>query len=104
MAYRYLFLLLNSVTDMFEARRSRSVGGDDDPRQGRRFVAATAGALFGKAHTLSEEVHQAMVARGYRGDATTLEGWRPGTIDLAWALGCVALSVLVLGGDRLLGA
>jgi cobalt/nickel transport system permease protein len=102
MAYRYLFLLLNSVTDMFEARKSRSVG-DDDSRQGRRFVSATAGALFGKAHTLSEEVHQAMVARGYRGDATTLEGWRPGTVDLVWVLGCVALAALVLGGDRLIG-
>jgi cobalt/nickel transport system permease protein len=104
MAYRYLFLLLGSVTDMFEARKSRAVGGDRDDRQGRRFVAATAGALFGKAHTLSEEVHQAMVARGYRGDATTLEGWRAGTLDAVWALGCVALSLVVLGGDRLLGA
>ncbi len=103
MAYRYLFLLLNSVTDMFEARKSRSAGGDHDSRQGRRFVAATAGALFGKAHTLSEEVHQAMVARGYRGDATTLESWRPGAIDLVWALGCVAAAVVVLGGDRLIG-
>jgi cobalt/nickel transport system permease protein len=104
MAYRYLFLLLNSVTDMFEARKSRAAGGDRDSRQGRRFVAATAGALFGKAHTLSEEVHQAMVARGYRGDAATLEGWRAGTLDVVWALGCVALAVAVLGGDRLLGA
>jgi cobalt/nickel transport system permease protein len=103
MAYRYIFLLLNSVTDMFEARKSRAVGGDRDTRQGQRFVAATAGALFGKSHALSEEVHQAMVARGYRGDAATLDGWRPGAIDAVWAVACVALAVVALGGDRLLG-
>jgi cobalt ECF transporter T component CbiQ len=104
MAYRYLFLLLGAVTDMFEARKARTVGADGDARQGQRFVAATAGALFGKAHTLSEEVHQAMVARGYRGDAKTLTSWQPGAVDAAWAAGCLALAVLVLGGDRLLGA
>jgi cobalt/nickel transport system permease protein len=104
MAYRYLFLLLGAVTDMFEARKARTVGADGDARQGQRFVAATAGALFGKAHALSEEVHQAMVARGYRGDARTLTEWRPGAVDAAWAAGCLALCVLVLGGDRLLGA
>jgi cobalt/nickel transport system permease protein len=103
MAYRYIFLLLNSVTEMFEARKSRAVGGDQDTRQGQRFVAASAGALFGKAHALSEEVHQAMVARGYRGDATTLDGWRPGAIDGVWAVACVALAIVALGGDRLLG-
>ena len=103
MAYRYLFLLLNSVTDMFEARKARSVGAGEDTRQGQRFVAATAGALFGKANALSEEVHQAMVARGYRGNATTLTGWRPGPVDAAWVLACLALALAVLGGDRLLG-
>ena len=104
MAYRYLFLLLGSVTDMFEARKARTVGGDREARGGQRFVAATAGALFGKANALSEEVHQAMVARGYQGDARTLDGWRPGAVDAAWTLGCVALALMVLGGDRLLGA
>ncbi len=103
MAYRYIFLLLSAVTEMFEARKSRAVGGDRDARQGQRFVAATAGALFGKSHALSEEVHQAMVARGYRGDARTLDGWRPGAIDGLWAVACVALAVAALGGDRLLG-
>jgi cobalt ECF transporter T component CbiQ/cobalamin biosynthesis protein CbiM len=103
MAYRYIFLLLSSVTEMFEARKSRAVGGDQDTRGGQRFVAATAGALFGRSHALSEEVHQAMVARGYRGDATTLDGWRPGAIDGVWAVACVALAVVALGGDRLLG-
>jgi cobalt/nickel transport system permease protein len=104
MAYRYLFLLLNSVTDMFQARKARTVAAEVDARAGRRFVASAAGALFGKSYALSEEVHQAMVARGYRGDARTLERFAPGALDAAWVAACAALAVLVLGGDRLLGS
>jgi cobalt/nickel transport system permease protein len=104
MAYRYIFLLLTSVTDMYTARRSRSVGNaDGDHKQGQRFVAASAGALFGKAHSLSEEVHMAMVARGYTGDAKTLTGFRLRAIDAAFVAGCVAVATAVLWGDVLLG-
>jgi cobalt/nickel transport system permease protein len=72
MAYRYLFHLLGSVTDMYTARRARMVGAETDVASGRAFVAAGAGALFGKAHALSEEVHQAMVSRGFTGDVRSL--------------------------------
>ena len=98
-----LFLLLGSVTDMYESRKSRTVGAQSHDRAARAFVAASAGALFGKAHHLSEEVHQAMVARGYRGDARTIQGFRLTAADLVFALFVVAASVVALGGDRLLG-
>jgi cobalt/nickel transport system permease protein len=105
MAYRYIFLLLNSVTDMYTARKARSVGNDQgDYKEGRRFVTATAGAIFGKAHTLSEEVHMAMVSRGYRGDAKTLSGFHVRATDIVFAFGCVVAAVLILGGDHLLGS
>jgi cobalt/nickel transport system permease protein len=104
MAYRYLFLLLNAVTDMYTARKARSVGNaTGDIGEGRRLVSATAGALFGKSHALSEEVHQAMVARGYRGDPKTLTGFRLRALDWGFAFAAVAVSVLVLEGDRLVG-
>ena len=104
MAYRYIFLLLNAVTDMFTARKARSPGSpSQDHKQGQRFVAAAAGALFGKAHALSEEVHMAMVSRGYRGDPKVLDTARIAAIDVFFAAGCLLAGVLVLGGDRLLG-
>lgn len=105
MAYRYIFLLLNSVTDMYTAREARSVAGPSrgDAREGQRFVAASAGALFGKAHALAEEVHMAMVSRGYRGNARTLSGLQVRAVDVVWTMGCIVVAVLVLGGDRLLG-
>jgi cobalt/nickel transport system permease protein len=104
MAYRYIFLLLTSVTDMYTARKSRAVGNADaDHKQGQRFVTASAGALFGKAHSLSEEVHMAMVARGYTGNAKTLSGFRFRAIDAMFVVGCAAVATAVLWGDVLIG-
>jgi energy-coupling factor transporter transmembrane protein EcfT len=102
MAYRYLFHLLASVSDMYLARRSRTAGGDNDVASGRRFVAASAGALFGKAHALSEEVYLAMLSRGYDGTSRTLRASRVRRFDAVWIAGCLLGAALVLGADHAL--
>ncbi len=103
MAYRYLFLLLDTVDDMYTARKARTLGGGGDSAAGRRFVAASAGTLFGKAHQLSEEVHQAMLARGYTGDARSLQVFRLRRIDVVWTICAAAGAVALLLADRGLG-
>jgi cobalt/nickel transport system permease protein len=103
MAYRYLFHLLGSVTDMYTARTSRTVDPDVGVASGRRFVAASAGALFGKAHALSDEVYLAMVARGYDGNARTLTAFRLRTLDVVWVVGCILAGAAILGLDRAVG-
>jgi cobalt/nickel transport system permease protein len=103
MAYRYVFLLLGTVTDMYTARKARTVGGQRHDRTARRLVAASAGALLGKAHQLSEEVHLAMVSRGYRGQAHTIEAFRLRPRDLVAGAAALVGAVLIYGGDRLLG-
>ena len=103
MAYRYIFLLLGSVTDMYEARRARTVGAQPHDTSAREFLSASAGALFGKSNHLSEEVHQAMVARGYRGDAKTIQVLRIGLIDVAFGVGVLAWSALALFADYRIG-
>jgi cobalt/nickel transport system permease protein len=103
MAYRYLFLLLGSVTDMYLARKSRTVGAENHDKAARRFVAATAGALIGKSMVLSEEVHQAMVSRGYRGNVHVLDqpgtGWR----DVGFAAAMIVFAAPLLIGEHWLG-
>ena len=72
MTYRYVFLLLELSLEMFESRRSRIVaplGGSER----RRMIAATAGVLLGKSAAMSEEVFDAMQARGYRGEVYLLK-------------------------------
>ena len=103
MAYRYIFFLLGSVDDMYTARKSRTVGVDTDVQAGRAFVSATAGALFGKAHALSEEVHMAMVSRGYTGNARSLDSFRVGVMEYAWIAACVTAAGATIGIDRVLG-
>jgi cobalt ECF transporter T component CbiQ len=102
MTYRYVFHLLTSVGDMYMARRSRTAGGDTDVASGRRFVAATAGALFGKAHAMSDEVYMAMVARGYTGEVRTLRPSRVRPADVIWLIGCCLIAAAALGLDRVL--
>ena len=103
MAYRYLFVLLAAVQDMYVARRARAIAPERDPRSGRAFVGATAGALFGKANILADEVHQAMTSRGYRGDARTLDRFRITTLDIAVLATAAAGMLLLIGGDRAIG-
>jgi len=103
MAYRYVFHLLNSVSEMYTARKARTVGTETDVASGRRFVAASAGALFGKSHALSEEVHMAMLARGYTGNVRTIAPARIAVRDGLWTLVCLAAAFATVGGDRALG-
>jgi cobalt/nickel transport system permease protein len=102
MAYRYLFLLLGAVTDMYEARRARSVWAERHDRRARRFVFATAGSLIGRSMAMSEEVHQAMTARGYRGNARVLTAPRPGLRDAVFVLCAGALAAALLLGEHYL--
>jgi cobalt/nickel transport system permease protein len=103
MAYRYIFLLLTSVTDMYQARQARTPGTPKHDRSARAFLGASVGALLGKASQLSEEVHQAMTARGFRGDAKTLECHRPHAIDAYYVFAVVIFAAAMLIGDHVLG-
>jgi cobalt ECF transporter T component CbiQ len=103
MAYRYVFNLLGSVTDMYEARKARTVQVDKALKSGRAFVFATAGTVFGKAHAMSEEVYQAMVSRGYTGQPRTLSAFKIKAFDLAWVAACAVVVGVALGVDHAIG-
>ena len=99
LAYRYLFSLLGTITDMYEARKARAPR-DRDVARGRAFVAATAGSAFGKAHALSEEVYLAMLARGYAAQATAADRHRMGSVDLYASAVVVLCAFLAIGVDH----
>ena len=73
MAHRYLFVLLDAASEMVTARRARTVVEQWGAGAGRgRSPASRLARCSARAHALSEEIHQAMLARGYRGEARTL--------------------------------
>ena len=80
MAYRYIFLLLESARDMLESRRSRMVGelkGSDR----RRLAASSVGVLMSKTLQLSGDVYSAMLARGFRGEVAMLDDFHTAALD-----------------------
>jgi len=80
MAYRYIFLLLDSARDMLESRRSRMVGELKGPDR-RRLAAASVGVLMSKTMQLSGDVYSAMLARGFRGEVYVLDEFHAAALD-----------------------
>jgi cobalt/nickel transport system permease protein len=72
MTHRYIWVLLATAREMFEARRARLVG-ELPLAEKRRVTIGAAGVLLGKTLALSEEIYLAMLARGFRGQARTLD-------------------------------
>ncbi len=72
MTYRYVFLMIRTAQEMFEARQSRLVG-TLPPADGRRLAAASVGILLAKSFQLSTDVHAAMRSRGYQGEVYLLD-------------------------------
>ncbi len=77
LTYRYIFVLLNTASNMLLARKSRLVGRIP-AAENRKWIAASMGVLLAKSYALSDEVFLAMQSRGYRGEARVIDAlvWR----------------------------
>ncbi len=71
MTYRYVFLLVDTAAQMFQARRSRTVGTLPAAEQ-RHMASRTAGVLLSKSMALSNDVYLSMQSRGFRGEVQIL--------------------------------
>lgn len=75
MTYRYIFVMLETARNMFEARQSRLVGVLKGSER-RRLAAASIGVLLTKSFHLNSEVYLAMRSRGFRGEAYSLDEFK----------------------------
>jgi len=75
MTCRYILLLLEAAREMFESRKSRTVGALPRAEQ-RRIAVLGTGALLGRTLQLSNEVYLAMQSRGFRGEVFILDDFR----------------------------
>ncbi len=89
MTYRYLFVLLRLVQDLYRARKSRTIVAGGRAAE-RGWVAARIGFLFRRSLELSNQVFQAMISRGYHGETFSISRFRAGRADYAWSV-CIAL-------------
>ncbi|MFO1057646.1 MAG: cobalt ECF transporter T component CbiQ [Dongiaceae bacterium] len=95
MTHRYIFVLLSTAAQMFEARTSRLMGPLPG-RERRRIAAGAAGTLLLLSLQLAGEVHLAMVARGYRGEIRLLDEFRTRPGDWVALVAFLAVAVLAV--------
>jgi len=94
--YRYLFVLVDEVMRMRQARDSRNFGG------GRlwqiRTIGNMIGTLFIRSYERGERVYAAMMARGFDGQTRTLESLNFRRLDVVFgiSLGLVLILATVV--------
>ena len=71
MSYRYIFLLLDIIQKTFIAIKSR-VGYVASATTGRRIVGVNMASLWLRSYRLQSQVYDAMLSRGYTGEALVL--------------------------------
>ena len=98
MTYRYIFLFLHMANEMFEARKSRTVGRTTGYEQ-RRWLSGSMGSLMNRSFKMSNEVYAAMTARGFTGEVRTYNSFQMTVHDWLALVGTVviALFIFVLG-------
>jgi cobalt/nickel transport system permease protein len=99
MTYRYIFVMLQTAFDMFESRKSRTVGVLA-PADRRRLAASAVGVLLSKSFQLSGDVHLAMQSRGFRGEVYILDNFHSRAADWFWLAGAAVLALAAFWWGR----
>lgn len=95
MTYRYLFVLLQSIQDMYRARKSRTILPGSSS-EARNWTATRIGTMFRKSMTMSEEIYQAMQSRGFQGEFRGLHRFRMTLSDCVWTIAVLSVGFLLI--------
>jgi len=96
MTYRYLFVFLRLIQDMYRARKSRTIR-PLSPAAERNWIASRIGATFKKSVDMSEDIYQAMLSRGFHGEFRSTDRFHAAATDTVWLV-----TVLLFGGILIL--
>lgn len=99
MAHRYLVLVLRAAEEIHLAKVSRTLVAGSVSRE-QRWVAAGVGILFRRTYRMAQEVHAAMVSRGYDGEPRVGPARRWRLREAGWLCGACGLFALLLVMDR----
>jgi cobalt/nickel transport system permease protein len=99
MTCRYIILLVQTVQNIHVARRSRTLRyGSAGAEQ--RWVASRMGYLFKRTWRMGQEVHRAMLSRGFSGEVRSLSLFRAAQCDYAWCLFVAVICAALLLADH----
>lgn len=99
MTCRYILLMLQTAHQMFESRKSRTVGVMNASEQ-RRMAVSSAGVLLTKTFQLSGDVYLAMQSRGFRGEVYLLDEFEMKRLDWMAATAFATLAAVAVWSGR----
>jgi cobalt/nickel transport system permease protein len=95
MCYRYVYLFVEVIEDIYRAIKSR-VGTQVYYKKGQNIVAGNIAFLWARSHQLNEDVYKAMLSRGYRGEPRLLDDFKMRSKDWAWLVSSGMFFILTL--------
>jgi cobalt/nickel transport system permease protein len=87
MTYQYIFLLLRLIQEMHYAKKSRTIKTNmthEGIKKEQNWVASRIGTVLMKSYKMSEEIHSAMVSRGFHGEIKSHGTFKVKNIDRVW--------------------
>ena len=95
MAYRYIFLLMDLVRELYVAKKARTIrarGMFDE----QKWVGGRMGYTLIRSLDMSEKVHMAMMSRGFNGDVHIMQEFKMQNRDYIAGATAITLSVVLV--------
>lgn len=95
MAYRYIFLLMDMVREMYTAKKARTIRSRSMFDE-QKWVGGRMGYTLIRSIDMSEKVHMAMMSRGFNGDVRVMQEFKMLNRDYFAVAAAISLSVLLV--------
>lgn len=95
MAYRYIFLLMDLIKETYVAKRARTIKSKSMFEE-QKWVGGRIGYILMRSLSISENVHSAMLSRGFSGDVKTMQEFHANTRDYIAGVSALSLSAILL--------
>lgn len=99
MTHRYIFLLLETAREAFEARRSRTFGVLGGKMR-RTLAVNTAGVVMDRSFQVADDVYMAMQSRGFDGEVRILSNFAMSGRDYAFVVVLLGVSMAAIWWGR----
>lgn len=95
MAYRYIFLLMDLIREMYVAKKARTIKSRSTFEE-QKWVGGRIGYVLMRSLGISERVHMAMISRGFSGEVKTLQEFHMSGRDYLAGICSLMMSMLLI--------
>lgn len=95
MAYRYVFLLMDLIKETYIAKRARTIKSRPMFEE-QKWVGGRIGYILMRSLSMSENVHSAMLSRGFIGDVKVMQEFHANRRDYIACGSALSLSAILL--------